>query len=66
LENAALDLTNAAYISNSEMPYENAPEVNPPIFPLIKDFTKMIVFSNNTRVENTVDGCQYTCNVVIV
>lgn len=44
------------------MPYENAPEVNPPIFPLIKDFPKTIVFSNNSRVEDTVDSCQYTCN----
>lgn len=62
LENPQVDLTNAAFISNHEMPYENAPEVNPPIFPLIKDFNKTIVFANNARVEDTVDSCQYTCN----
>ncbi len=44
------------------MPYKNAPEVNPPICPLSQDYLKTIVFANNTRVENTADGCQYSCN----
>ena len=44
------------------MPYENAPDMNPPIFPLAKDFLKDIVFSDNTHVTDTDDGCQYTCN----
>jgi hypothetical protein len=44
------------------MPYENAPEVNPPIFPLAQNFLKDIVFSDNTHVAETASGCEYTCN----
>lgn len=62
LENSAIDLTNASFISAQEQPYQNAPEVNPPIFPLDKDYLKGLVFSDNTAVSDTTDLCQYTCN----
>ena len=42
-DNTAVDLSNAAFISAHEQPYENAPEVNPPIFPLAQDFLKDLV-----------------------
>ncbi len=62
LENPGADLTNASFISVQEQPYQNAPEVNPPIFPLDKDYLKTIVFSDNTTVADTPSLCQYTCN----
>ena len=56
------DITYASFISDQEQPYQNAPEVNPPIFPLDKDYIKTIVFSDNASVADTSDLCQYTCN----
>ncbi len=44
------------------MPYENAPDVTAPLFPLTKDFLKEIVFADNTTVAETEDSCQYTCD----
>jgi hypothetical protein len=62
LENSGVDLTNASFISAQEQPYQNAPEVNPPIFPLDKDYLKTLVFADNVAVSDTADLCQYTCN----
>lgn len=61
-DNTAVDLSNAAFISAHEQPYENAPEVNPPIFPLAQDFLKDLVFADNHSVADTANGCEYTCN----
>lgn len=36
--------------------------MNPPIFPLDKDYLKTIVFADNVAVSDTADACQYTCN----
>lgn len=62
LENPLVDLTNASFISNNEMPYANAPDVINPLFPLDRDYPFTIVFSDNASVQDSPDGCQYTCN----
>ena len=61
-ENPAFDFANASFVSTQEQPYPNAPQVNPPIFPLSKNFLKTIVFADNTAVSATADSCEYTCN----